>query len=137
MKLTWKALSTSMIAAAGAVPVALALSATAAADPAPAPAPAVPNLPIVNELASVPALAPQLLQGVTSTLTGGAPAAAPAPAPAATASVTLPQMPGTARARSGGAGRDPGQPADSVGRHQHPAGAGHAHPAAAEGQHPG
>ncbi|MCV7162821.1 hypothetical protein H7J55_35720, partial [Mycolicibacterium brisbanense] len=99
MKLTWKALSTSMIAAAGAVPVALALSATAAADPAPAPAPAVPNLPIVNELASVPALAPQLLQGVTSTLTGGAPAAqAPAPAPAATASVTLPQMPGTAPA---------------------------------------
>ena len=41
MIFTWKALSTSMIAAAGAVPVALALSATANAEPvAPAPVPA-------------------------------------------------------------------------------------------------
>src|SRR5689334_22431427 len=98
MKLTWKAVSTSMIAAAGAVPVALALSATAAADPVPAPAPAVPNLPIVNEIAAAPALAPQLLQGVTSALTGAPAAPAPAPAPAATASVTLPQMPAAAPA---------------------------------------
>ncbi|CRZ18228.1 hypothetical protein [Mycolicibacterium neworleansense] len=94
MIFTWKALSTSMIAAAGAVPVALALSATANAEPvAPAPAiPGAPNLPIVNQLANVPAAAPQLLQGVSSALTG-APAAAPAPAPSATASVTLPQAP--------------------------------------------
>ncbi|MCV7068619.1 hypothetical protein H7H51_28165, partial [Mycolicibacterium farcinogenes] len=72
MIFTWKALATSMIAAAGAVPVALALSASANAEPVP-PAPAIPgapNLPIVNQLAGVPAAAPQLLQGVSSALTG-------------------------------------------------------------------
>jgi len=87
-----KALATSVIAAACAVPGALLLSATASADPIPAPAPAMPNIPF---LSSLPGSAPQMLQGLASAFTGagGAPAAAPAaaPAPAATASVTLPQ----------------------------------------------
>ncbi|OKH65906.1 hypothetical protein EB73_21030, partial [Mycobacterium sp. SWH-M3] len=74
MKLTWKMLSTSMIAAAGAVPVALVLSGSASAEPVPAPAP--PGVPIIDQIAAAPAAAaPQLLQGVTSALTG-----APAPA---------------------------------------------------------
>ena len=85
-----KALATSVIAAACAVPGALLLSATASADPVPAPAPAMPNIPFLNAL--TPGNAPQMLQGLASAFTG-TPAAAPAaaPAPAATASVTLPQ----------------------------------------------
>ena len=86
-----KALATSVIAAACAVPGALLLSATASADPIPAPAPAMPNIPFLNGMS--PANAPAMLQGLASAFTGAAatPAAAPAaPAPAATASVTLP-----------------------------------------------
>jgi len=99
MKLTRKMLATSVIAAAGAIPLALGLSATAVADPvaAPAPVPSVPGLPFLQQLASNPAAATQLMQGLTSML-GTAQAAAPAavtPPPAATASVTLPQPPAT------------------------------------------
>jgi len=83
-----KALATSVIAAACAVPGALLLSATASADPVPAPAPAMPNIPF---LSSLPGSAPQMLQGLASAFTGTAAAPAAAPAPAATASVTLPQ----------------------------------------------
>jgi hypothetical protein len=91
MKFTSKLLATRMIAAAGAVPVALALSATAAAEPAASPPiPAVPGLPLVDQLAAVPANAPQLLQNVASALTG-APATPVAPPPTASAAVTLPQ----------------------------------------------
>src|SRR5215213_8875404 len=100
MHFTRKILATSMITAAGATGIALALSATAAAEPAaaPAPAPSVPGLPFLQQLASHPAAATQLMQGLTSILgtaqTATAPAAAPAAAPsAATASVTLPQAP--------------------------------------------
>ena len=99
MKFTSKMLATSMIAAASAVPDLRWGSArlpqpTAAA--APAPAPSLPGLPFLQQLATNPAAATQLVQGLTSVL-GGAQAAAPAaaapatPAPAATASVTLPQ----------------------------------------------
>jgi hypothetical protein len=92
MKFTRKLLATSMITAAGAAGVALGLSATAAADPAAAaPGPSIPGLPFLQQLASNPAAATQLIQGLTSML-GGMQAAAPAtPAPAATASLTLPQ----------------------------------------------
>ena len=97
MKFTSKMLATSVIAAAGAAGLALGLSATAAAEPAaPAPAPTLPGLPFLQQLATNPAAATQLMQGLTSVLSG-AQAAAPAaaapatPAPAATASVTLPQ----------------------------------------------
>jgi hypothetical protein len=104
MKFTRKTLATSMIAAAGAIPIALGFSATAAAEPAaPAPAPSVPGLPFLQQLATNPAAATQLMQGLTSVLGGmqaAAPAASATPAPAATASVTLPQpptaLPGTA-----------------------------------------
>lgn len=107
MKLTRKVLSTSMIAAAGAVPLALACSGAANADPAPAPA--VPGAPLVNEIAGLPGAAPQILQGVSSALSGAATPAAPAaPAPGATASVTLPQMPATAPAATAPAGVVPG-----------------------------
>ena len=83
-----KALASSVIAAACAVPAALLLSATASADPVPA-VPAMPNIPFLNGIS--PATAPQMLQGLASAFTGAAqPAAAPAAAPAATASVTLP-----------------------------------------------
>ncbi|HKP40397.1 MAG TPA: hypothetical protein VJV41_05250, partial [Mycobacterium sp.] len=94
MQFTRKMLATSMITAAGATGVALALSATAAADPvaAPAPSPAVPGLPFLQQLASNPAAATQLMQGLTSVLGMVQPAAAaPATAPpAASASVNLP-----------------------------------------------
>src|SRR3954452_23357399 len=97
MKLTRKMLATSVIAAAGAIPLALGLSATAAADPAvaPEPTPGVPGLPFLQQLASNPAAATQLMQGLTSLLGAaqGAPAAAATPPPAATASLTLPQAP--------------------------------------------
>lgn len=99
MKLIRKMLATSMITAAGATGIALALSATAAADPvAPAPVPAVPGLPFLQQLASNPAAATQLVQGLASVFTGAQtaapflpatpqPAAVPAAAaaPAATA----------------------------------------------------
>ena len=83
MKFTRRTLATSMIAAAGAAGVALGLSATAAADPAaaapapaaPAPAPSVPGLPFLQQLATNPAAATQLIQGLTSML-GGAMAVA-------------------------------------------------------------
>jgi hypothetical protein len=90
MHIVKKALASSVIAAACAVPAALLLSATASADPVPAPAPAMPNIPFLNGIS--PANAPAMLQGLASAFTGAAqPAAAPAaPAPAATASVTLP-----------------------------------------------
>ncbi|MGX9787335.1 hypothetical protein [Mycobacterium sp. MMS18-G62] len=98
MQFTRKVLATSMITAASAAGVALALSATAAADPvaAPAPSPAVPGLPFLQQLASNPAAATQLMQGLTSVLgmvqpAAAAPAAAP---PAASASVNLPQPAG-------------------------------------------
>ena len=59
-----KALATSVIAAACAVPGALLLSATASADPIPAPAPAMPNIPFLNGMS--PANAPAMLQGLAS-----------------------------------------------------------------------
>nr|WP_090339393.1 hypothetical protein [Mycolicibacterium malmesburyense]CRL67678.1 hypothetical protein CPGR_00542 [Mycolicibacterium malmesburyense] len=95
MHSTGKLFATTMIAAAGAVSAALALSATASAQPAaPAPAPSVPGLPLIQQLASNPAAATQLMQGVTSLLnTAQAPAAPAATPPSATASVTLPQPP--------------------------------------------
>ncbi|HEX2285574.1 MAG TPA: hypothetical protein VHI10_12265, partial [Mycobacterium sp.] len=95
MHSTRKMFATTMIAAAGAVSAALALSATASAQPAaPAPSPAVPGLPFIQQLASNPAAATQLMQGFTSLLGGAqAPAAPATPPPAATASVTLPQPP--------------------------------------------
>ena len=97
MHSTRKLFATTMIAAAGAVTAALALSATAAAQPAaPAPTPGVPGLPFIQQLASNPAAATQLMQGFTSLMnTTATPAAAtPAtPPPAATASITLPQTP--------------------------------------------
>ena len=78
MKFTTKMLATSMIAAAGAAGVALGLSATAAAEPAaPAPAPSVPGLPFLQQLASNPAAATQLMQGFTSLLGAAPQAAAP------------------------------------------------------------
>ncbi|MBJ7337720.1 hypothetical protein [Mycolicibacterium sp.] len=103
MRFTRKALASSVIAAAFAVPGALLLSATAAADPVPAPAPAIPNMSGIPFLGQLnPANAPAMLQSLASAFTGaaGAPAAAPAaaPAPAATASVTLPQAPAAAPA---------------------------------------
>ncbi len=69
-----KVFATSMIAAAGAVAAALMLSATASAEPIPAPpapAPAMPNMPFLNQLAGLPAAAPQLIQGLASAFTGG------------------------------------------------------------------
>jgi hypothetical protein len=109
MYFTRKTLATSMIAAAGATGVALALSTTAAAEPAaPAPpAPSVPGLPFLQQLASNPAAASQLMQGLASVL-GGAqatPAAAATP-PGATASINLPQpaaLPGAAPAAAAAA----------------------------------
>jgi hypothetical protein len=81
MHKTGKLFATTMIAAAGAVSTALMLSGTAAADPAAAPAPGIPGLPFIQQLASNPAAANQLMQGFTSLLsTAQAPAAA-APAP--------------------------------------------------------
>ena len=66
MKFTRKMLATSMIAAAGATGVALGLSATAAAEPAaPAPAPSLPGLPFLQQLATNPAAASQLMQGLS------------------------------------------------------------------------
>lgn len=92
-----KALTTSMIAAGGAVAAALAFSASAGAQPAaPAPAPSVPGIPFIQQLASNPAAASQLMQGVTSLLGAAQAPAAATPAatpPSATASVTLPQPP--------------------------------------------
>lgn len=96
-----------MIAGAGAVATALMLSPAAVAEPAPpppAPAPAVPNIPFVNQLAGIPAAAPQLIQGLASAFTGGgAPSTLPVDpivpgAPTATASLNLPQAPGAAAA---------------------------------------
>src|SRR5690349_4582336 len=106
---TRKAFAASMIAGAGAVATALMLSPAAAAEPipappAPVPAPAAPNLPFVNQLASLPAAAPQLIQGLASAFTGGGTAASTlpvdpiTPAPTATASLNLPQAPGAAAA---------------------------------------
>lgn len=96
MHITGKLFVTTMIAASGAVTAAVTLSGTAAAQPAaPAPTPGVPGLPFIQQLASNPAAATQLMQGVTSLLnTASTPAATPAtPPPAATASITLPQTP--------------------------------------------
>ena len=63
MHRTTKLLATTMIAAAGAITAALTLSATAAAEPAAPPTiPGVPGLPFIDQLASAPAVAPQLLQ---------------------------------------------------------------------------
>lgn len=97
-----------MIAGAGAVATALMLSPTAMAEPAPlppvpAPAPAVPNLPFVNQLAGLPAAAPQLIQGLASAFTGGGQSTVPVDpitpgAPVASASLNLPQTPGVATA---------------------------------------
>ncbi|PJK18634.1 hypothetical protein CSX11_30125, partial [Mycobacterium goodii] len=87
MKFTWKAISTGMIAAAGALPVAVALSGAANAEPVPVPPAPMPNLPVVNQVAGLPGAAPQLLQGVASALTG-TPAQAPAPQPTAQATLT-------------------------------------------------
>lgn len=96
-----------MIAGAGAVATALMLSPTAAAEPAPpppAPAPALPNIPFMNQLAGIPAAAPQLIQGLASALTGGGgqstlPVDPIVPqAPTASASLNLPQTPGVAAA---------------------------------------
>jgi hypothetical protein len=92
-----------MIAGAGAIATALVLSPAALAEPAPvpppAPAPAMPNIPFMNQLAGLPAVAPQLIQGLASAFTGGGgqstlpvdPIAAP---PVASASLNLPQVPG-------------------------------------------
>ena len=81
MKFTSKMLATSVITAASAAGLALGLSATAAAEPAaPAPAPTLPGLPFLQQLATNPAAASQLMQGLTSVLSG-AQAAAPAAAP--------------------------------------------------------
>ncbi|KKW64143.1 hypothetical protein AAV95_13410 [Mycolicibacterium elephantis] len=94
-----KLFATSTITAAGAAAAALALSATAGAQPAaPAPAPTVPGLPFIQQLASNPAAASQIMQGVTSLLGNAQAPAATATAPtattpSATASVTLPQPP--------------------------------------------
>ena len=71
MKFTRKMLATSMIAAAAAAGLSLGLSATAAAEPAaPAPAPSVPGLPFLQQLVTNPAAASQLVQGLTSVLSG-------------------------------------------------------------------
>ncbi len=96
-----------MIAGAGAVATALMLSPTAVAEPAPpppAPAPAMPNIPFMNQLAGIPAAAPQLIQGLASAFTGGGGQSTlpvdpitPQP-PTATASLNLPQTPGVAAA---------------------------------------
>ena len=99
MHSTRKLFATTMIAAAGAVTAALAFSGTAAAQPAsalPPDRPGLPGLPFIQQLASNPAAASQLMQGFTSLLnTAATPAAAtPATPPqTATASVTLPQPP--------------------------------------------
>ncbi|MGB5112743.1 MAG: hypothetical protein WBO08_14475 [Mycobacterium sp.] len=98
-----KAFAASMIAGAGAVATALLLSPSAVAEPAPPPAPAMPNLPFVNQLAGLPAAAPQLIQGLASAFTGGGgqstlPVDPISPAPVASASLNLPQAPGMANA---------------------------------------
>ena len=73
MHSTRKLFATTMIAAAGAVTAALAFSGTAAAQPAaPAPAPGLPGLPFIQQLASNPAAASQLMQGFTSLLSTAA-----------------------------------------------------------------
>jgi hypothetical protein len=95
-----------MIAGAGAVATALLLSPSAVAEPAPpapAPAPAMPNLPFMNQLAGLPAAAPQLIQGLASAFTGGGgqstlPIDPISPAPVASASLNLPPTPGVASA---------------------------------------
>jgi hypothetical protein len=100
MHRTRKLFATTMIAAAGAVSAAVAFSASATAQPAPAPAPApapqIPGLPFLQQLATNPAAATQLMQGFTNTL-GNTPAATAATTPAtpvsgpgATASINLP-----------------------------------------------
>ncbi|KXW64850.1 hypothetical protein MPHL43070_21905, partial [Mycolicibacterium phlei DSM 43070] len=79
MHSTGKLLATTMLAAAGAVSAAVAFSATAAAQPAaPAPAPSVPGIPIVEQLATNPAAAQQLVQGFTSLLSNATAPAQPA-----------------------------------------------------------
>ena len=88
MKFTRKMLATSTIGAAGAAALAVGLSATAAAEPAavPPPAPSVPGLPglpFLQQLATNPAAATQLIQGLTSMLGSAQTAATPAPAAAA------------------------------------------------------
>ena len=84
MHRTTKLLATTMIAAAGAITAALTLSATAAAEPAAPPTiPGTPGLPFIDQLASAPALAPQLLQSLASVLAGGGSTAAPPPEPLA------------------------------------------------------
>ncbi|MGK2903157.1 MAG: hypothetical protein ACSLE7_09855 [Mycobacterium sp.] len=92
-----------MIAGAGAVATAMLLSPSAGAEPAPPPPPALPNLPFVNQLAGLPAAAPQLIQGLASAFTGGGgqstlPVDPISPAPVASASLNLPQAPGMATA---------------------------------------
>lgn len=94
-----KLFATTMIGGAGALAAALTLSPAAMAEPvppapAPAPAPGLENIPFVNQIAGLPAVAPQLLQGVASAFTNGGQSTNPvdpiAPAPTATASVALP-----------------------------------------------
>ena len=124
MHSTGKLFATTMIAAAGAVSAALALSGTAAAQPAaPAPTPGVPGLPFIQQLASNPAAATQLMQGFTSLLNTASTPATPAtpatPPQTATASITLPQTPpATACCRRSAQHRgcacdQPGRPADA------------------------
>ena len=82
MKFTRKLLATSMIAAAGAVPD-LRWGSARRPQPtraAPAPAPSVPGLPFLQQLATNPAAATQLMQGLTSML-GGARLPPPLPPP--------------------------------------------------------
>lgn len=104
VSLARKAFAASMIAGAGAVATALMLSPSAVAEPAPPPpAPAMPNIPFMNQLAGLPAAAPQLIQGLASAFTGGGgqstlPIDPISPAPVASASLNLPQAPGAAAA---------------------------------------
>ena len=73
-----------MIAGAGAAAAALTLSPAAAAEPAP-PAPnppaipGAPNVPFAPQLASIQTVAPQIIQGVASVLTGGGQSSATLP----------------------------------------------------------
>lgn len=104
MHRTRKRFATTIFAGAAAASAALAVSAGASAQPAaPAPAPSLPGLPFIQQLATNPAAASQLMQGFTSLLGNAqAPAAPAATPPGATASITLPQtstppgMPGAA-----------------------------------------
>lgn len=91
---------------------ALLMGGIARADTAPAPNPGLPGISAIEQLANVPAMAPQLLQDAAASLTGTAKTPAPATVPGASANVTLPQtvMPQTIPGQTVPGQIVPGQP---------------------------